>query len=155
MCGRPHASGRPRYICHKDASRPGCGRITVFADLAETEARDRILTVLEHSPAMLDRLLAKHQTRAAGPTGEDPATELRKIEEKRTQLAADWATGEITRKEWATAKRVLDERATKISGQINRTAQARALAQFAALDGDMWQPWEHPSLTSSGHRALI
>jgi DNA invertase Pin-like site-specific DNA recombinase len=155
MCGRPHASGRPRYICHKDASRPGCGRITVFADLVETEARDRILTVLDHSPAMLDRLLAKHQTRAAGPAGEDPATELRKIEEKRNQLAADWAAGEITRKEWATAKRVLDERAAKISGQINRTAQARALAQFAALDGDMWQRWEHPSMTSSGHRALI
>jgi hypothetical protein len=39
--------------------------------------------------------------------------------------------------------------------RINRSAQARALAQFAALDGDMWQRWEHPSMTSSGHRALI
>jgi hypothetical protein len=30
-------------------------------------------------------------------------------------------------------------RAAKISSRINRTVQARALAQFAALDGDMWQ----------------
>lgn len=66
MCGRPHASGRPRYICHKDPRRPGRGRIIVFADLAETEARDRILTVLEHSPGMLDRLLAKHRAQSAG-----------------------------------------------------------------------------------------
>jgi len=156
MVGREHyETGRPRYICQREASRPGCGRITVFTDLADTEARDRILTVLEHSPGMLDRLLAKHQAHTTGPAGEDPATVLREIDEQRDELAATWAAGEITRKEWATAKRVLDDRAAKISGRINRTAQARALAQFAALDGDMWQSWEHPSMTSSAHRALI
>jgi site-specific DNA recombinase len=155
MAGRPQA-GRPRYICSKYLrQRPGCGRIAVFADLAETEARDRILTVLEHSPGMVERLLAKHQDQATGPDGEDPATVLRQIDEQRDELAAAWAAGEISRKEWATAKRVLDDRTAKISGRINRTAQARALAQFTALDGDMWQRWEHPSMTSSGHRALI
>jgi DNA invertase Pin-like site-specific DNA recombinase len=155
MAGQPH-DGRPRYVCSKEPrQRSGCGRITVFADLAETEARDRILAVLEHSPGMVERLLAKHQDQAAGPGGEDPATVLRQIDEQRDELAAAWGAGEITRKEWATAKRVLDDRAAKISGRINRTAQARALAQFAALDGDMWQRWEHPSMTSSGHRALI
>jgi DNA invertase Pin-like site-specific DNA recombinase len=154
MYGRPH-EGRPRYICVKAPGRPGCGRIAVFGDLAETEARDRILTVLEHSPGMLDRLLAKHQARSAGPAGEDPAKVLREIDERRDELAAAWGAGEITRKEWATAKRALDDRAAKISSRINRTAQARALAQFAALDGDMWQRWEHPSMTSSAHRALI
>ncbi|HEY1920503.1 MAG TPA: recombinase family protein [Streptosporangiaceae bacterium] len=155
MVGRPHAGGRARIICKKEPGKPGCGRMTVFADLAETEARDRILTVLEHSPGMLERMLAKHQAQAAGPAGEDPATELRKIEEKRNELATDWANEEVTRKEWVTAKRVLDERAAALSTRINRTAQARALSQFAALDGDMWQRWEHPSMTSSGHRALI
>ena len=155
MCGRPHASGRPRYICHKDPSRPGCGRITVFADLAEHEARDRILTVLDRSPGMLERLLAKHQEQSAGPRGEDPAKMLREIDEQRDELAAAWGAGEITRKEWATAKRVLDDRAAGISGRINRSAQARALAQFAALDGDMWERWKHPTTTSSARRALI
>jgi hypothetical protein len=127
----------------------------VFADLAETEARDRILAVLAHSPGMLDRLLAKHQAGSAGPAGEDPAKVLRQIDERRDELAAAWGAGEISRKEWATAKRALDDRAAKISSRINRTAQARALAQFAALDGDMWQRWEHPSMTGSAHRALI
>ena len=154
MRGRPR-DGRPRYVCVKDPSRPGCGRVSVWTDLADTEARDRILTVLEHSPGMLARLLAKHQAHTTGPQGEDPATVLREIDERRDELAAAWGAGEIGRKEWATAKRTLDSRAAKISGRIHRTAQARALAQFAALDGDMWQRWEHPTMTSSGHRALI
>lgn len=68
---------------------------------------------------------------AADPTGEDPATVLRKIDERRNELAAAWGAEEISRKEWATAKRVLDERAAKISSRINRSA----LAQFAALEG--------------------
>ena len=69
---------------------------------------------------------------------------LREIDEQRDELAAAWGAGEITRKEWATAKRVLDDRAAAISGRINRSAQARALAQFAALDGDMWERWSTP-----------
>ncbi len=80
---------------------------------------------------------------------------LRAIDEQRDELAAAWGAGEITRKEWATAKRVLDERAAGISGRINRSAQARALARFAALDGDMWERWKHPTTTSSARRALI
>lgn len=154
MHGRAHA-GRPRYMCVKDPGRPGCGRIAVFASLAEPEARDRILTVLENSPGMLQRLLAKHQATSASPGADDPAKALREIEERRDELAADWAHGQITKKEWATAKRVLDEDFTTISSRVNRTAQARALAQFAALDGDMWQRWEHPTMTSSAHRALL
>jgi Recombinase len=34
-------------------------------------------------------------------------------------------------------------------------SDALALAQFAALDGDMWQRWEHPQMTTCARRALI
>jgi hypothetical protein len=61
-----HASGRPRYICHKDPAGRVAAGSSCSPDLAETEARDRILTVLEHSPSMLDRLLAKHRAQSAG-----------------------------------------------------------------------------------------
>lgn len=154
MSGRAHA-GRPRYMCVKDPGRPGCGRIAVFADLAEAEARDKILTALNESPALLPRLLAKQASASAGPAGADPATRLRGIDERREELAAAWATGEINRKEWATAKRVLDEQAAQLTSRLTSSAQALALAQFAALDGDMWQRWEHPQMTTSARRALI
>jgi len=66
--GRTHA-GRPRYMCVKDPGRPGCGRIAMFADLAEAEARDKILTALADSPTLLPALLAKQASVSAGPVG--------------------------------------------------------------------------------------
>jgi len=154
LTGRAHA-GRPRYMCVKDPGRAGCGRIAVFADLAEAEARDKILTALNDSPGLLPRLLAKQASASAGPAGDDPAAQLRGIDERRDELAAAWASREISRKEWATARRVLDEQAAQLTSRLTSSAQALALAQFAALDGDMWQRWEHPQMTTSARRALI
>lgn len=154
MSGRAHA-GRPRYMCVKDPGRPGCGRIAVFADLAEAEAEDKILTALSDSPALLPALLAKQASISAGPGGEDPGARLRAVDERRDELAAAWAAGEISREEWATAKRVLDQQAAQLTSRLSSSAQAMALAQFAALDGDMWQRWEHPQMTTSARRALI
>ncbi len=152
--GRAHA-GRARYQCVKQPGRPGCGKIAVFADLAEAEARDKILTALNESPGLLGVLLAKQQAAAAGADRDDPGARLRAIDERRDELAAAWAAGEISRKEWATAKRVLDGQASQIESRINRSARARALAEFAALTGDMWQRWEDPAMTTSARRALI
>ena len=39
--------------------------------------------------------------------------------------------------------------------RIKRSAQALALAEFAALDSDIWQRWQHPQMTASARRALI
>jgi hypothetical protein len=76
-----------------------------------------------------------------------------------TSAATSWpppgTAGEISRKEWATAKRVLDQQAAQLTSRLSSSAQALALAQFAALDGDMWQRWEHPQMTTSARRALI
>jgi hypothetical protein len=40
-----------------------------------------------------------------------PATVLRKVDERRNELAAGWGAEQTRRKEWATAKWMLDERA--------------------------------------------
>ncbi|MGH3156438.1 MAG: hypothetical protein ACRDNF_07690 [Streptosporangiaceae bacterium] len=101
LLGRAHL-GLPRYMCVKDPGKPGCGRIAVYAHLAEPEAWDK-----------------------------------------------------ISRKEWATAKRVLDDQASQLTMRITRSVQARALAEFAALEGDMWEQWEHPQMIDSARRALI
>jgi site-specific DNA recombinase len=154
LLGRAHG-GLPRYQCIKDPGRPGCGKIAVFAHLAEPEARDKILTALSESPGLLGALVVKQHDLSAGPDGDDPGARLRGIDERRDELAAAWAAGEISRKEWATAKRVLDDQAAQLSLRIKRSAQALALAEFAALDGDMWHRWQHPQMTASARRALI
>jgi site-specific DNA recombinase len=148
-------SGKPRYQCVKDPGRTGCGKVAVMAGLAEREARDQILTALNDSPGLLDALLRRHLAGTTGPDGTDPGAQLRRIDERRDQLAADWARGDITRRDWATARRVLDTEAERLTSRLARSTQARALTHFAALDGDMWQRWEHPSMTRAARRALI
>jgi site-specific DNA recombinase len=117
MIGRAHGA-RPRYMCVKDPGRTGCGRIAVFADLAEAESRDKILTAFNDSPA----LLAKQASGSAGPGGEDPGARLRTIDERRDELAVAWAAGEISRKEWDTAKRVLDQQAAQLTSRLSSSA---------------------------------
>jgi hypothetical protein len=95
MVGRKH-EGRPRYICAKVPGTDHCGRVAVYADRADAEVRDQILTTLD-SPR-LARLV-----KAA--TGGDPdaaavTAKLRAVEERREELATEWAAGQISRKEW-------------------------------------------------------
>ncbi len=154
MHGRVH-SGKPRYQCIKDPGKPGCGKIAVYAHLADDEARDKILTALQESPALLAALIRHHQADAQTGDSEDIGAKLRDIDTQRDELAAAWAEKEITKKEWLTAKRVLDAKADQYTRQLARSTQALALAEFAALDGDMWQRWQNPKMTGSARRALV
>jgi hypothetical protein len=75
-------------MCVKDPGRAGCGRIAVFADLAEAEVQDKVLTTLNDSPALLPTLLAKRAGTAAGHGEQDSGAHLRGIDERREELTA-------------------------------------------------------------------
>ncbi|HKB30574.1 MAG TPA: hypothetical protein VKD26_07025, partial [Streptosporangiaceae bacterium] len=110
----------------------------MYAHRADDEARNQILTALD---TRLAALIRHHQADAATGDSEDVGAKLRQIDERRDELAAAWAEGEISRKEWATAKRVLDASAEQYTRRLARSVHAQALADFAALGGDMWQRW--------------
>jgi site-specific DNA recombinase len=150
LWGRKH-NGTRRYICLKAPGLSGCGRITVYADPVEDEIRDQVLGALE-SAAFVARLL---RTRSgATSTSEKAASDqMRAIEERRDELAAEWATGNLTRKEWATARHALEDELAKITRALSRDTHSTALAQFAAMQGDAWARWEQ--LTTGARRALV
>ncbi len=154
MYGRVH-NGTPRYQCVKDPGRPNCGKVAVYAHRADDEAREKILTALAAPTGLLSALIRRHQADAATGDSEDVGAKLRQIDQRRDELAAAWAEGDISRKEWATAKHVLDAQAEQYTRRLSRSVHALALAEFAALDGDMWQRWHHPKMTDSARRALI
>ena len=150
MCGRIHPNGR-RYICPKQPGNTACGGVTIMADATEKEVIDRVLTALD-DPGVMARLLA-----AGNATSDEDATRiserLREIDEQRDELAALWAKKQLTRKEWLTARSELQEEADKLATQTARDQRGRALADFAAMDGALWDRWQH--LPTGTQRALI
>ncbi|HEV2370833.1 MAG TPA: hypothetical protein VGS19_01575 [Streptosporangiaceae bacterium] len=122
----------------------------MFADYAEKEVIDRVLTALD-DPATLARLLAG--TTTAGTRSNDVSGRLREIETQREELAALWAAKEIDRKEWLTARSQLRDEADTLTAQLGRSQHARALVEFAAMEGGLWDRWGH--LIPGGQRALI
>jgi hypothetical protein len=79
--------------------------------------------------------------------------QLRAIDARRDELAAMWSAGEISRKEWLTARHQLSASADALTAELPRTQHGRALAQFAAMTGTVWDCWEQ--MTTGARRALI
>jgi site-specific DNA recombinase len=151
MCGRPHTAGR-RYICPRQPGNNACGTITIMADATETEVRDRVLTALDN-PAFLARLLTAETGDDHGDSSEDVSARLREIDTQRNELAAMWAAKEIDRKEWLAARAQLRDEADALTATLARSQHGRALAEFAAMEGHLWERWDQ--LTPGAQRALI
>jgi site-specific DNA recombinase len=149
LYARPHHGGSHRYVCIKEPGKPGCGTIFITAAKADDEIRDRILTALD-SPQFLAALI----TAAGGShVADDTAARLRAIETRRDELAATWAAGDISRKEWLTARDHLNHAADQLTSRLARTTHGRALAQFATMSGTVWDRWDQ--MTTGARRALI
>jgi site-specific DNA recombinase len=153
VCGhglyaRGHQRGH-RYVCVKDPGKDGCGTVTIMAARADDEVRDRILTALD-TPQFLAALIT---AAGGGQAADDTSGKLRAIEARRDELAATWAAGDISRREWLTARDALNAAAGQLTAQLARTQHGRALAQFATMDGTVWDRWD--TLTTGGRRALI
>jgi site-specific DNA recombinase len=144
-------NGKRRYQCIKAPGVGGCNGVAIYADPAEDEIRDQVLTALE-SPAFLDRLL-RASSGTTRPEEKKVSEQIRAIDERREELAAEWATGELTRKEWAAARRLLDDQLTALTRTLATGTHTAALAQFAAMEGDCWARWDQ--LTTGARRALV
>jgi site-specific DNA recombinase len=138
-----------RYLCVKDPGKDGCGTIHIAAHRADDEVRDRILTALD-TPEMMAALIG---AAGGGQDTDDTAARLRAIEARRDELAITWAQGEISRKEWLAARDHLTAAASQLTARLARTAHGRALAQFAAMTGTVWDRWD--AMTTGARRALI
>jgi site-specific DNA recombinase len=95
LWGRHH-DGTRRYNCVKAPGVGGCNRLHIYAEPAETEIRDQVLTALE-SPQFFDKLL-RAATGTTSPDEKQVSERIRTLEERRDELAAEWATGDLTKK---------------------------------------------------------
>jgi site-specific DNA recombinase len=107
------ANGKPRYVCSSRTGAGGCGQVVITAwPFEKMVARD-----------VIERIAGPKFRRAMkAAAGDDTARrkaalELAAAEERKTDLARDYADGTMGRREWLAARETIDERiaaATKL-----------------------------------------
>nr|WP_275404223.1 recombinase family protein [Pseudonocardia acidicola] len=145
LIGRPK-SGTPRYVCPNTPGGPTCGKIATVAGPTDQYVRDVVLTALD-SPALVERLRAQR----GDSDGLDE--QIRDDEQRLDDLAAAWATGEISRREWMTARTVIEQRLDAARARLARVDRGATLRTFVGAASNMAERWER--LNISQRRAII
>jgi site-specific DNA recombinase len=116
----------PRYVCVKRPGAPGCGATTIVAEPLDTLITD----------AVLHRLSTKTMARALSKPAKRPPVDidLTAIERDLEDLAADFGSGTISRREWLAARKPLEERRDHASRVLDTAAGTTALAPFRGSD---------------------
>lgn len=148
MCGRPREDGRMRYVCNKVPGNNHCGKTYVLAEPAD-ECVTRMAQVALDSPEFVEALRAEDRNERDGAVLEQMTADQRKLEE----LAEDYATDVITRKEWLRARALLQgrlEAARRRLGTNSRTAALEGLYGDSVAFGEVWE-----GLSLGRRRAVI
>jgi hypothetical protein len=136
MVGRPK-DGTPRYVCPNTPGYDTCGKTATIAKRTDEYIRDMILVSLD-SPEVARRLNGRDNT-----TDTESVKNLRIHEERLEELAAAWATGEITRKEWMAARSVLEKKVTEARAFLARNDTKAPLRNFIGTLDQMRSRWEN------------
>lgn len=109
-------------------------------------SRDLVLTALD-SPAMAQRLYEQQ------PDTSGLDAEVRAGEARLEELAAAWAVGEISRKEWMVARAVIEQSVTRARAQVVRRDSRAPLRAFIGTYDEMLDRWQRFNV--SQQRAVI
>jgi DNA invertase Pin-like site-specific DNA recombinase len=149
-CGAPlwvsmrndRATPIARYCCVKRPGAPGCGRLTAVADPIDADVRDAIIATLA-SPKFAKAQRARG--RGLDKDRDAAVRDLTSAEQRLEELAADYAAGDISRREWVAARDVARDRIAAAERIVNSArgpladlpsdaAKLRALWDDATLD---------------------
>lgn len=116
-----------RYVCLSGPDHRGCGHLTVVADPVERLIADAVLYRLD--TAELRRALSGAKSKDKDATR--MADDLGKLRARLDELAGMFGIGEITRREWLTARKPIEASIEQTERKIDQqtgTGQLRALA---------------------------
>jgi hypothetical protein len=112
--------GRGRFICRKNpVTGLGCGSTYITANHVENFVSQAVLTRL-NSPALENLIKSKRNS------GKELSARMQliAIEEKSIELAEMFANGEMSRSEFAAAKKVSTERKAELERQLTKEVSA-------------------------------
>ena len=143
MVGKARAPGQPAYGCF--VANHGCGRALILAIPVEELVVEAVMQRLD-SPAFAEALTARE------PDGDDPAELVGGLEARLAELAETWASGDITRAEWLTARRSIEARLEEVRRQIRAANPSTAADPFVG-GGALRAAW--PDLSIEKRRAVL
>lgn len=146
LTGRPR-SGVPRYVCPNTPGKDSCGGVATNAARTDTFVRDLVLVALD-----TDEMKAR--LRARRDSDPDLYQQIKRDEDELEALAAERAGGEITRKEWAVAREIVQKRLDGARARLARMSRTAALENFVGTYDEMLERW-NDDLNDSQRRAVV
>jgi site-specific DNA recombinase len=125
-----------RYICPKDSSHRGCGKVFRNADPLEELVTEAVLRRLD-SPDFLSVLA----TQTNNEELQDLLNERQLRKDKLRDILADYASGLLTRQEYAEAKAIVEKALERVNNRLKTIQGGRSLARIP-LDGTLRAVWK-------------
>jgi site-specific DNA recombinase len=149
LVARPKADGRRAYVCAKGPGHAGCGKTSTLAADLEVLIVEAVLYRLD-TPALANRLARqKTQTTLESAVSEGLALDQARLEE----LAELYADRTISKSEWLTARRRIEDRITGSKRKLSRMTQSNALDGFIGNSAELRRRWS--DLTLSRQKAIV
>ena len=146
-CGiRLYSSARAttrRYVCMSGPDHGGCGRLTITADPLERLIADAVLYRLD-TPDIADALAGRT---AADERTSELSTRLQSVQERLDDLPAAFAAGEISRRDWALARKPLEEQRDHLQRQLARLTHTHALTGLVGNGDELRRSWTDLNLS--------
>lgn len=140
-----------RYVCLKGPDHGGCGRLTVVAEPVERLLADAVLTRLD-SPQLADALAGKSSVDA------DVAALSARLDAdtaRLDELAALYADGAVSAREWITARDPITARIGDTRRQIATATDSGDLHLLAGTGALLRDRWDGPDLGLDRQHAIV
>jgi DNA invertase Pin-like site-specific DNA recombinase len=138
-----------RYVCLKGPDHGGCGRLTVVAEPVEGLLTDAVLTRLD-SPHLAKALAGKsNPDRDVAALAAAVEADQGRLDE----LAALYADGAVTAREWIAARDPITARISHARREIAAATDTTAVYELAGTGGILREQW--PNLELERQQAII
>ncbi|OOK67297.1 recombinase zinc beta ribbon domain protein [Mycobacterium kansasii] len=127
-----------RYVCLKGPDHGGCGRLTVVAQPVEELLTDAVLTRLD-SPQLADALNGKARVDADVAA---LAAQLEADQARLDELAALYAEGAVTAREWIAARDPITNRITQTRRDIAKATDTSSIVDLVGTGNALRGQWD-------------
>jgi len=148
MISRPRQDGAPRYICPTGRLTPSCGGTFIMAEPVDE-------LIVEAVFYRLDTPEVHRALSAAGETEAESALEtaIAEDQEQLDELAAMYGRREFSAREWAAARRVIEDRIATARRRLHGAHRSLALTRDFPSQTQLRRTW--PTLPLGRQQAIV